>query len=73
MGVTTETSERTEANARAAAAAAARGDARDDAPPLAALDAAAEGCVLLRGLSRGELAAMAARMVVVEVAAAQHP
>ena len=73
MGVTTETSERTEANARAAAAAAARGDARDDAPPLAALEAAAEGCVLLRGLSREELAAMAARMVAVEVAAAQHP
>ena len=72
MGVTTETSERTEANARAAAAAA-RGDARDDAPPLAALEAAAERCVLLRGLSRGELAAMAARMVAVEVAAAQHP
>jgi len=77
MGVTTETSERTEAhreaNARAAAAAAARGDARDDAPPLAALEVAAEGCVLLRGLSREELAAMAARMVAVEVAAAQHP
>ena len=72
MGVTTETSERTEANARAAAAAA-RGDARDDAPPLAALEVAAEGCVLLRGLSREELAAMAARMVAVEVAAAQHP
>ena len=77
MGVTTETSERTEAhreaNARAAATAAARGDARDDAPPLAALEAAADRCVLLRGLSREELAAMAARMVAVEVAAAQHP
>ena len=76
MGVTTETSERTEAHREAnarAAAAAARGDARDDAPPLAALEAAAEGCVLLRGLSPEELAAMAARMVAVEVATAQHP
>jgi hypothetical protein len=76
VGVTTETSDRTEtqreSNERTAGAATARGDARDNGPPLAALDGAAKGCMLLRGLSREELAAMAARMVAVEVAAGQE-
>ena len=76
VGVTTETSEQTETqreiNERTAGAATARGDARDNGPPLAALDVAADGCMLLRGLSREELAAMAARMVAVEVAAGQE-
>ena len=76
VGVTTETSDQTETqretNERTAGAATARGDARDDGPPLAALDVAADGCMLLRGLSREELAAMAARMVAVEVAAGQE-
>ena len=45
---------------RPVGAATARGDARDNGPPLAALDLAAQACMLLRGLSREELAAMAA-------------
>ena len=74
VGVTTETSDQTETQSQTNERTAGRagGGARDARPPLAVLDVAAKGCILLRGLSREELAAMAVRMVPVEAAAGQE-